>query len=243
MDLGLGADVDSLRRLVEDDDARPKRQPLAEHDLLLIAAAERRDRRLRSTRALTASAVVIARAALRLAGAHDQPKRAYEASAGSVMFSRTFIAAITPRRRRSSGTRQMPCRMASRGECDRKRLAVEQRRVRPGARRRRKSPRPARSGPRRSGRRCRGLRRVDGQRDLDVGIAARSAAARSAAPRVPIAVPPVALGARLDRAPDHQLHQPIVRDRLACSVPALRPSRSTTARSASVSISFRRCEM
>ena len=45
VDLGLGADVDALRRLVEDDDARLERQPFAEHDLLLVAAAERRDRR------------------------------------------------------------------------------------------------------------------------------------------------------------------------------------------------------
>ena len=45
MDLGLGADVDALRRFVEDHDARRERQPFAKHDLLLVSAAECRDRR------------------------------------------------------------------------------------------------------------------------------------------------------------------------------------------------------
>ena len=40
VDLDLGADVDAARGLVEDEDARVAGQPLAEHHLLLIAAAQ-----------------------------------------------------------------------------------------------------------------------------------------------------------------------------------------------------------
>ena len=44
VDLGLGADVDAARRLVEDQHPRAHGQPLAEHDLLLVAAREVDDR-------------------------------------------------------------------------------------------------------------------------------------------------------------------------------------------------------
>ena len=40
VNLELGADVDALRRLVEQQDARVGRQPLRRDDLLLIAAAQ-----------------------------------------------------------------------------------------------------------------------------------------------------------------------------------------------------------
>ena len=40
---GLGADVDALGRLVEDDDPRLRRQPLGDHHLLLVAARELAD--------------------------------------------------------------------------------------------------------------------------------------------------------------------------------------------------------
>ena len=40
VDLGLGADVDAARRLVEQQHARSRAQPLGEHDLLLVAARE-----------------------------------------------------------------------------------------------------------------------------------------------------------------------------------------------------------
>ena len=43
VDGGLRADVDALGRLVEDDDLRLGRQPLGDHDLLLVAAGERAD--------------------------------------------------------------------------------------------------------------------------------------------------------------------------------------------------------
>ncbi len=40
---GLGADVDALGRLVQDDDLRLGRQPLGDHHLLLVAARQRAD--------------------------------------------------------------------------------------------------------------------------------------------------------------------------------------------------------
>ena len=46
VDLGLGADVDAARRLVEDHHLRLHRQPLGEHDLLLVAARQRADARV-----------------------------------------------------------------------------------------------------------------------------------------------------------------------------------------------------
>ena len=41
--LGLGADVDAARRLVDDQDLRAGGEPLAEHDLLLVAARQEAD--------------------------------------------------------------------------------------------------------------------------------------------------------------------------------------------------------
>ena len=42
VDLVLGADVDAPRRVVEQDDGRGHLQPLGQHDLLLVAARQRR---------------------------------------------------------------------------------------------------------------------------------------------------------------------------------------------------------
>src|SRR5215213_6811762 len=47
VDLLLGADVDPPRGLVEEEHAGPGREPLAEHDLLLVAAGEALRRLLR----------------------------------------------------------------------------------------------------------------------------------------------------------------------------------------------------
>ena len=49
VDFRLGADVDAARRLVDDQHLRREREPLGEHDLLLVAAAQRGDLRPRST--------------------------------------------------------------------------------------------------------------------------------------------------------------------------------------------------
>ena len=44
VDLGARADVDAARRLVQNQHGRIGEQPFSEHDLLLVAAAEARDR-------------------------------------------------------------------------------------------------------------------------------------------------------------------------------------------------------
>src|SRR5207244_13089684 len=44
--LGLRGDIDALRGLVENQDRRTRRQPAPERHLLLIAAAQRVDRRV-----------------------------------------------------------------------------------------------------------------------------------------------------------------------------------------------------
>src|SRR5215831_20556936 len=46
VNLALRADVDAARRLVEDDHLQFPQQPLRQYDLLLVAAAELRNRRL-----------------------------------------------------------------------------------------------------------------------------------------------------------------------------------------------------
>src|SRR5439155_642183 len=43
VDVALGAEVDAAGRIVEEEDGRMRREPACGHDLLLIAAAERRD--------------------------------------------------------------------------------------------------------------------------------------------------------------------------------------------------------
>ena len=50
VDLVLGADVDALGRLVEQEHARVDRQPARQHDLLLVAAAQPVGRRLDARR-------------------------------------------------------------------------------------------------------------------------------------------------------------------------------------------------
>ena len=51
VDLDLGADVDPAGRLVEDQHARLGRQPLGEHDLLLVAAGQGADELVHARRA------------------------------------------------------------------------------------------------------------------------------------------------------------------------------------------------
>ena len=46
VDLDLGADVDAAGRLVEDQEPRLRRQPLRQHDLLLVAARQGADQLL-----------------------------------------------------------------------------------------------------------------------------------------------------------------------------------------------------
>ena len=63
VDLDLGADVDAARRLVDDQDFRPQREPARQHDLLLIAAGEVADRLVGARHADRAAACEIRRPA------------------------------------------------------------------------------------------------------------------------------------------------------------------------------------
>ena len=113
-----------------------QRQPLAEHDLLLVAAAERRDRASRSTRAFTVSAVAISPGGLGLGAApRPDPQRAYERERRQrdvlAHAHRGDHAAPAPVLRHQADA--LADGVARRS--DRQRLAVEQRR------------RPARRGP------------------------------------------------------------------------------------------------
>ena len=72
--LGLGLHVDALGRLVEDQHARLGRQPLGQHDLLLVAAGQRLDRLLVAPEA-QAQPVEMAAHQAQLAGRADQAGR------------------------------------------------------------------------------------------------------------------------------------------------------------------------
>ena len=88
VDLALGADVDAARRLVEDHHLGLHRQPLGEHDLLLVAAGERADRASTPRRAecRVARAALGIRRVSRRADDHEAARRRL-ARSGSEMFS------------------------------------------------------------------------------------------------------------------------------------------------------------
>ena len=160
INFGFCADVDTLRRLVENDRSRAPRQPFSKHDFLLVSAAQVRDGRLQRA-GLDVSSLAIASTTLCFCVLLINAELAYWTSAGSVTFSRTPIAVIRPRRRRSSGTGRCHFQSASRGES----IAT--------ARHRADTPDRRRSTPQiasassiarlRSGRRCPGSRHADRQ--------------------------------------------------------------------------------
>ncbi len=104
VDLGLGADVDAARGLVDDEQPGLAGQPLAHDDLLLVAAGELVDDLL----AAGGDDVelvdhVLRRRAARLA-LSTMPKRVSEPRMAIEMFSRMRIARTSPCVPRSSGT-------------------------------------------------------------------------------------------------------------------------------------------
>ena len=125
LDVGLGADVDAARRLVEDEQLRGSGQPAREHDLLLVAAGQvagraasgrRAGRRARScTRTTTASC-----SALRIL--RSQPRRAWMPR---TMFSATVRSATMPSARRSSEENAIRGRSRAAGMSILTRLAVD----------------------------------------------------------------------------------------------------------------------
>ena len=110
VDLLARADVDAAGRLVEEEEARRPLEPLAEHDLLLVAARQRRAPASRRGRGCAARRCARARMAL----ARDVAAR--RAASGSARFSATVRASTRPAPLRSSGTSAKPAAMAARGE-------------------------------------------------------------------------------------------------------------------------------
>ena len=116
VDLGLGADVDPAGRLVDDEQRRLAGQPLGQHDLLLVAAREQRDR--------AGDPAVLDLEALgpvggeRALGARPKmrPSRSRRPSEASAMLCAMDISMTRPCWRRSSGTKPMPAFMAAVGE-------------------------------------------------------------------------------------------------------------------------------
>ena len=126
VDLGLGADVDAARRLVEDQDRAARRQPLRQHDLLLVAAGERRRRRVEAAAPSASAARSTAAPPSRSTGRLMNPSRASRGRIDSVAFSSTFIDSTSPCRLRSSGTRPMPAAIARGAPSMTQRLAADE---------------------------------------------------------------------------------------------------------------------
>ena len=155
VDLGLGADVDAARRLVEDEQHRLPRQPARQHHLLLVAAGQletswsrlgRLDRHLQRRAARRCRAPCGGRTGRSddvLSGTH------------SVALSRMLRNSSSASCLRSSGAKPMPAAIAA---CGLSALTaapfIDDRAAEPAVDSRR-SPWRARSGRRPSGRRCR----------------------------------------------------------------------------------------
>ena len=60
-DLALGANVDARRRLVQNEDGGHRSQPLADHDLLLVAARKRIHRSVSADAVLIRSCAICSR--------------------------------------------------------------------------------------------------------------------------------------------------------------------------------------
>ena len=173
-DLGLRADVDAARRLVEQQHPRLGEQRLAEHDLLLVAAAQRGDRRAGPLR--LDRDVAHHRSTARALRARPTPRgRADECAAGSPSdrFCPTDIDWTSPSRWRSSGTS-----VDARGRCARRSAA--RRAAAPSSSHR--ARRPGATG-RRASRAARCARRPSARRGRRSRPRARSARRSSTASR------------------------------------------------------------
>ena len=244
VDLGLGADVDAARGLVEQQHPALAQQPAREHDLLLVAARELARDPVRVVRDGVELAQLVAGRALLAAAVDQQPAVVKRPRSESV----TFLARLQPSSRpcdlRSSGARPdaaaaiADVRPAGRQPACRRRRP---RRCRGG--RARRSAAAARCARRRPGRRCR-RPRPRGPRSC---ISLTTRRARDAA-HVEHRRRRSRLGAGRDRAgrPCGRPSSPRAR---RCGVSAgrpvatVRPSESTVTRSPMRGISSRRCEM
>ena len=103
VDLDLGPDIDAARRLIEDEDRGVVAQPLAEHDLLLIAAAELPTwRRTSGGRICTSAASFWA--SVRRSRVRRMPHFVSLGRMGSVRFASIGMPSTSPCPLRSSGT-------------------------------------------------------------------------------------------------------------------------------------------
>ena len=101
---GLGADVDALGRLVENDHLGLRRQPFGDDHLLLVAARQRADILVERGGAQVEALRVVARQR-ELLGQPQEARRARCASARAAMtFWKIGMPITTPCLPRSSGT-------------------------------------------------------------------------------------------------------------------------------------------
>ena len=112
VDAGLGADVDAAGRLVEDQDARLDREPLGQHDLLLVAAGQEAglllEQRARSSTERASSWT------LTVPGSRRRCLPPSDRSASRVL-SRIGWASARPSSLRSSVMKPMPALIPARG--------------------------------------------------------------------------------------------------------------------------------
>ena len=116
LDLGLRADVDAARRIVEEQHPGLEAQDARQQDLLLIAAGQLADPLVGTRRLDPQAAHQAPRRGRPACGRETKPAREMVGSAASTMFSRTDKVGMIPSALRSSGMRAMPAEMAARGD-------------------------------------------------------------------------------------------------------------------------------
>ena len=205
VDLGLRADVDPAGRLVEHQHARCRREPLAEHDLLLVAAGERRDRDPGGMRAdLELGDRLRSRSPARAFGSDGEGESSREVDA-ITRFSCTLMSSTRPCSLRSAGTKRGAAadrlaRVAERARVSRRSRPSP---VRDGAARR--ASRATRSGLPRRGRRGRRSRPAPTSRSTSANAPGEGEPADAQARRRPRSTESVRRHDLLEGASDHQV--------------------------------------
>ena len=115
VDLGLGADVDAARRLVQDEQHRLPRQPTREHHLLLVAARQLRDQlievgRLDATSSSSGATIVKRLAPVKQTAGDDLVGHAQRCVVEDRCETRSSASCL-----RSSGAKPMPAAIAACG--------------------------------------------------------------------------------------------------------------------------------
>ena len=115
--LGLGADVDAARRLVEDQQPRLGEQPAREQHLLLVAAAERADGLVRVGGPDVERLDPLRDELVLPRGARSAASSRGRACSARMMFSRTVSSSTSPSVRRFSGQKATASRDRRRAGC------------------------------------------------------------------------------------------------------------------------------